>query len=342
MTVLDRSEAQALAAQLRQEIATVIVGQEDVVEDILTALAAGGHALLEGVPGLAKTLLISTLAKISGLSFNRIQFTPDLMPADITGTEVIREDKTTGSRELVFYQDRFSHPLCSPMKSTGRRRKPRLLCWKRCKKNKSQPAAKYDRCRNHSSCWRRKPHRTRGHLPLTGSTAGPFLLKIAVGYPTAEEELAIVTATTGSKQNEAQAITNAEQLLALQNLVRETPIAEAVARYAIAVVRATRSLEDGGHADIAPLLRWGAGPRAAQAMVLAAKARATLAGRSYVGIDDISAVAPSVLRHRLLPSYAAEAEGVTGDVLIRRLLEIVDLPRTAAENEPALAAHLDN
>lgn len=342
MTEFDRSQAQALADRLRQEISTVIVGQEDVVEDILTALAAGGHALLEGVPGLAKTLLISTLAKISGLSFNRIQFTPDLMPADITGTEVIREDKTSGSRELVFLPGPVfaSVVLADEINRTPPKTQAAML-----EAMQERQVSAGGQVRPLPAPFfvlaTQNPIEQEGTYPLPEAQLDRFLLKIAVGYPSADEELAIVTNTTGKIQGEPQAVTNAEELLALQRLVRETAIAEPVARYAIQVVRATRNVADGGHAEIAPLLRWGAGPRAGQAMVLAAKARATLAGRNLVTLDDIRAAAPSVLRHRLLASYAAEAEGVSGDSLIERLLTAVELPSTAAENEPALATHLN-
>jgi MoxR-like ATPase len=336
---LTPTEAADTIRRLSAELAKVIVGQDTVVEQTLIALAAGGHALLEGVPGLAKTLLVSTVARASGLSFNRIQFTPDLMPADITGTELIREDKATGSRVLEFVPGPVfaSVVLADEINRTPPKTQAALLEAMQERQvtaggtRRPLPAPFFVLATQN-------PIEQEGTYPLPEAQLDRFLLKIVVGYPTEAEELAIITRTTSNQQSAAEPVCSAERLVALQRLVRETPVAEAIARYALALVRATRPVAHGGHATISPLLRWGAGPRAGQALLLAAKARAVLHGRSFVTLDDIRAVVHPVLRHRLQAGYEAEAQGLSTEAIISQLLTAVQVPQAGLEQDRAIAS----
>ena len=338
MSTLTPSDAAATIKRLTTELGKVIVGQDVVVEQALIALAAGGHALLEGVPGLAKTLLVSTIAKASGLSFNRIQFTPDLMPADITGTELIREDKTTGSRSLEFVPGPVfaSVVLADEINRTPPKTQAALL---EAMQERQVTAGGTRRAlpKPFFVLATQNPIEQEGTYTLPEAQLDRFLLKITVGYPSEAEELAIITRTTGNTQAEIEPILDAEQLLALQRLVRDVPVADAIARYALALVRATRPLAHGGDPAIANLLRWGAGPRAGQSLLLAAKARAVLHGRGFVALDDIRAVVQPVLRHRLQPGYEAEAQGLSAEQIIERLLAAVQVPAANLEQDRAIA-----
>jgi len=334
-----REEAAAAANTLRTELAKVIVGQHLVIEEILIALAANGHALLEGVPGLAKTLLISTLAATTRLSFSRIQFTPDLMPSDITGTEVIREDKSTGAREFVFLPGPVfaSVVLADEINRTPPKTQAALLE----AMQERQVSAGGQRRKLPAPFFvlaTQNPIEQEGTYPLPEAQLDRFLLKISVGYPSEAEELEVILRTTSNRDEQPDQVMDAAQLLALQRLVRDTPAAEGVVRYALALVRSTRPVSEGGHADLAPLLRWGAGPRAGQALMLCAKARATLQGRGYVTLDDIRRVAKPVMRHRIQPSYEAEAQGLSPDAIVDKVLALVQLPASDLERDPAVAA----
>ncbi|HYE04510.1 MAG TPA: MoxR family ATPase [Planctomycetota bacterium] len=338
MPTLTREDAAKAAQSLKHELGKVIVGQAQVVEETLIALAANGHVLLEGVPGLAKTLLISTLAAATRLSFSRVQFTPDLMPADITGTEIIREDKATGSRELAFLPGPIfaSVILADEINRTPPKTQAALLE----AMQERQVTAGGQRRKLPNPFFvlaTQNPIEQEGTYNLPEAQLDRFLLKIVVGYPSEAEELEIIARTTGNRSAQPDALMDGEQLLALQHLVRETPAADGVVRYALALVRATRPVVDGGNGEIAPLLRWGAGPRAGQALMLCAKARATLAGRAYVTLDDIRRVAKPAMRHRVQASYEAEAQGLSVDAIIDRLLTMVKLPATDLEKDPAVA-----
>ena len=338
MPTLTREDAAKAAQSLKHELGKVIVGQAQVVEETLIALAANGHVLLEGVPGLAKTLLISTLAAATRLSFSRVQFTPDLMPADITGTEIIREDKATGGRELAFLPGPIfaSVILADEINRTPPKTQAALLE----AMQERQVTAGGQRRKLPNPFFvlaTQNPIEQEGTYNLPEAQLDRFLLKIVVGYPSEAEELEIIARTTGNRSAQPDALMDGEQLLALQHLVRETPAADGVVRYALALVRATRPVVDGGNGEIAPLLRWGAGPRAGQALMLCAKARATLAGRAYVTLDDIRRVAKPAMRHRVQASYEAEAQGLSVDAIIDRLLTMVKLPATDLEKDPAVA-----
>jgi MoxR-like ATPase len=320
-------------------LAKVIVGQDAVIEEILIAIGANGHALLEGVPGLAKTLLISTLAATTRLSFNRIQFTPDLMPSDITGTEIIREDKATGARELAFLPGPVfaSMILADEINRTPPKTQAALL------------EAMQER-QVTTGGQRRKlplpffvlatqnPIEQEGTYNLPEAQLDRFLLKITVGYPSEAEEFEVIMRTTGNQVGAPDHVMDGEQLIDLQRLVRETPVAEGVVRYALALVRATRPVHEGGHAELAPLLRWGAGPRAGQSLMLCAKSRATWSGRGYVTLDDVRRMVKPVMRHRIQPSYEAEAQGLSADTIVDKLVSLVQLPTTELEQDPAVAA----
>ena len=341
MPALSREQAAKAAATLKDELAKVIVGHDQVVEETLVAFAAGGHALLEGVPGLAKTLLISTLAAATRLTFNRIQFTPDLMPADITGTEMIREDKATGTRELVFLPGPVfaSVILADEINRTPPKTQAALLEAMQERqvsaggKRRPLPAPFFVLATQN-------PIEQEGTYPLPEAQLDRFLLKIVVGYPSESDELEIIRRTTGAPRAGVSPVLEGETLLNLQLLVRDTPVADGVVRYALALVRATRPTSVGGHPDIAPLLQWGAGPRAGQSLVLSAKARATLRGRTFVTLEDIRAMAKPVLRHRMHASYEAEAQGLSADAIIDKVLAQVQLPSSELERDPMVAAAL--
>ena len=335
---LSPEAAADIIRRLTAELGKVIVGQEAVVEHTLIALAAGGHALLEGVPGVAKTLLVSTIAQASGLSFNRVQFTPDLMPSDITGTELIREDKATGSRALEFVPGPIfaSVVLADEINRTPPKTQAALLEAMQ-ERQVTAGGTRRPLPKPFFVLATQNPIEQEGTYPLPEAQLDRFLLKIVVGYPSEAEELAIITRTTGNGQPTADPVCDAETLLSLQHTVRAIPVADAIARYALALVRATRPVALGGHETIAPLLRWGAGPRAGQALLLAAKARATLRGRSFVALDDIKAVVHPVLRHRLQPGYEAEAQGLNAEAIIDRLLQAVQVPAAELEKDRAIA-----
>ncbi len=338
MSISTRAEAAQAATALSVELAKVIIGQGEVVEQTLIALTAGGHALLEGVPGLAKTLLISTLASATSLSFNRIQFTPDLMPSDITGTEVIREDKSTGARELAFIAGPIfaSVILADEINRTPPKTQAALLEAMQ-ERQVSAGGQRRPLPQPFFVLATQNPIEQEGTYPLPEAQLDRFLLKISVGYPNESDELEIIRRTTGNAQPKANAILSGEDLLSIQRLVRDTPIAEGVARYALAMVRATRPVSLGGHGEIAALLRWGAGRRAGQALVLSGTARATLEGRGFVSLEDIRWVAKPVLRHRLQPGYEAEAMGMQTDAIIDKLLATISLPAADLEQDRAVA-----
>jgi MoxR-like ATPase len=282
------------------------------------------------VPGLAKTLLISTLAKTLSLSFNRIQFTPDLMPSDITGTEVIQQNATTGERELRSSRGRSSRTSSSPTRSTARRRRRRPRCSRRCRSTKVTVGGK----KHHAGqpffvLATQNPIEQEGTYPLPEAQLDRFMFNIRIGYPTEAEELEIVRRTTAGDAAEPMPVLSSDEILKLQQLVRRVPVAETVMKYAMAFARASRPGEAGVPGYVKESVTWGAGPRASQFLVLAAKARALLKGRPAVAGEDVRAVALPVLRHRILPNFSAEAEGITSDHLVTRIVESV--PRAEAD-----------
>ena len=310
--------------KIKSELSKVIVGQQAVIEELLISMFAGGHSLLVGVPGLAKTLMIHTLAEALDLSFSRIQFTPDLMPADITGTEVIQEDKTTGQREFRFLQGPIfgNVVLADEVNRTPPKTQAALL--EAMQEHQVTIGGRRHRLPEPFFVLAtQNPIEQEGTYPLPEAQLDRFMLNILVDYPTEDEEFEIVRQTTADRQpNITKALTQAE-IVQLQHIVRRVPVADHVIRYAMQFSRLTRR-EKGDVPDfIKNYVSWGAGPRASQYLILGAKARAMLQGRAYVSTEDVRAVALPVLRHRIITNFNAEADGVKPDEIVRRLAEAI-------------------
>ncbi len=323
---------------MKTELAKVIVGQEGVIEELLIALFCRGHALLVGVPGLAKTLLISTLSRTLGLSFSRIQFTPDLMPSDITGTEVIEEDKTTGGRQLRFVRGPvFANViLADEINRTPPKTQAALL--EAMQEHQVTAGGKQHRLpQPFFVLATQNPIEQEGTYPLPEAQLDRFMFNINVAYPSEDEEFQIVRLTTMARNVELKHVLSGDDVLQLQEIVRKVPVADHVIRYALQFSRLTRRTESGCPDFINEFVEWGAGPRASQYLILAGKARALLKGRYHVSTDDIRQVALPVMRHRIVTNFNAEAEGVKSDQIVRRLLEHIprqpyeELDRTAAK-----------
>ncbi|HEX8521569.1 MAG TPA: MoxR family ATPase [Tepidisphaeraceae bacterium] len=324
---------------LKSELGKVIVGQELVVEELLIALFCKGHALLVGVPGLAKTLLISTLAKTLGLSFNRIQFTPDLMPSDITGTEVIEEDKSTGRRELRFVRGPiFSNMiLADEINRTPPKTQAALL--EAMQEHQVTAGGKLHRLTQPFFVLAtQNPIEQEGTYPLPEAQLDRFMFNINVGYPTEEEEFQIVRLTTAGHEMDLRNVLSGEEVMALQDVVRKVPVADHVIRYALQFSRLTRKTEGNVPKFVEDYVGWGAGPRASQYLILAGKARALLKGRYHVSTEDIRQVALPVLRHRIVTNFNAEAEGIKSDVIVKKLMD--HIPRQQYEEMDKQAAKM--
>ena len=319
--------------QITTELAKVVIGQKQVIEELLVAMFARGHCLLVGVPGLAKTLMIRTVADALALQFSRIQFTPDLMPSDITGTEVIQEDKATGHREFRF----VSGPIFGNV----------ILADEINRTPPKTQAALLEAMQEHQVTVGGRKHllpepffvlatqnpiEQEGTYPLPEAQLDRFMFHVWVDYPSAEEELEIIKRTTADIEVKITPTLRAEDIAALTKIVRKVPVADHVARYAMQLARLTRRQEPDAPEFVREYVQWGAGPRASQYLVLGAKARAVLLGRFFVTHDDIRAIAPPVLRHRLKMNFNADAAGVSADEVIRRLLAHVPF---AADEAPA-------
>jgi len=303
------------------ELRKVIVGQDQVVEQLLTVLFANGHCLLVGVPGLAKTLLVSTLSKILDLKFSRIQFTPDLMPSDITGTEILEDDPVTGRRAFKFIHGPIfaNMILADEINRTPPKTQAALLQAMQ-EYRVTAGGETYPLALPFFVLATQNPIEFEGTYPLPEAQLDRFMYHISVGYPTDQEEERIVATTTSAYEAEPNTVLSVEQILDLQRLVRRIPVAEHVVRYAVRLARASRPGPES-----APFVRdwvsWGAGPRAAQYIVLGSKARAALHGRPTPSVEDAKEVAPSVLRHRIIPNFNAEADGISSLDIIQKLLE---------------------
>jgi MoxR-like ATPase len=309
---------------LRSELGKIIVGQEAVIEELLIALFCRGHALLVGVPGLAKTLLISTLSRTLGLSFNRIQFTPDLMPSDITGTEVIEEDKTTGGRMMRFVRGPiFANViLADEINRTPPKTQAALL--EAMQEHQVTAGGKQHRLpQPFFVLATQNPIEQEGTYPLPEAQLDRFMFNIHVGYPSEEEEFQIVRLTTMNRKVDLQHVLSGEEVLALQEIVRKVPVADHVIRYALQFTRLTRRTEGNCPDFINEFVAWGAGPRASQYLILAGKARALLKGRYHVSTEDIRQVAIPVLRHRVVTNFNAEAEGIKSDTIVKKLIDFI-------------------
>ncbi len=311
----------AAVKRLRAQVAQRIVGQDDVVDGILTAVLGGGHALLIGVPGLAKTLMVQTVAEALELSFNRVQFTPDLMPSDITGTEIIEEDLTTGRRAFRFVHGPIfaNVVLADEINRTPPKTQAALL-----------QAMQEHQVTAGGTTYRlpdpffvlatQNPIEQEGTYPLPEAQLDRFMLELRVAYPSRAEEEAIVEQTTGAVRAPLHAVLDAPSVLAMQSLVRRIPVSRGLIRSAVTLARMTRPNDTDAPAFIKEYVDWGAGPRASQYLVLGAKARAAMAGRPMADLDDVRTVAPSVLRHRLVTNFAAEAADRTAEDLVRELV----------------------
>jgi MoxR-like ATPase len=326
------TDAVALRAALhalRSEVQKRIVGQEASLDEILMALAAGGHALLVGVPGLAKTLMIRSIAEALHLDFRRIQFTPDLVPSDITGSEILEEDSATGARSFRFVRGPIfaNIVLADEINRAPPRTQAALL--EAMQEHRVTAAGETLRLPEPFFVLAtQNPIEQEGTYPLPEAQLDRFLFDVRVGYPSAEEEVAILRATTGAAQQPLSPVLGAEQVVALQRAVRDVVASEPALRYAASLARATRPEDATASPLVKRAVRWGAGPRAGQALILGAKAHAFLAGRATIAPDDIRRVALPVLRHRVLASFAAEAEGVTPEQVIADLLSRVESPRS--------------
>jgi MoxR-like ATPase len=304
----------------------------------MIAIFAQGHVLLEGVPGLAKTLMVSTLARTLNLSFNRIQFTPDLMPSDIVGTEVIQEDKASGTRQFRFLKGPIfaNIILADEINRTPPKTQAALLEAMQEKQvtiggvRNTLPAPFFVLATQN-------PIEQEGTYSLPEAQQDRFMFKVFVKYPSYDEEYLIAASTTSQHTAEIKPVLNDADILALQHLVRRVPVAPHVIHYALRLVRATRVLEDGAPAFVKESVSWGAGPRGVQYLLLGGKARAVLEGRGYVTTDDIRAVARPVLRHRVITNFNAESQGITSDVVIDRLM--AELPERSNDDQivPELA-----
>jgi MoxR-like ATPase len=326
---LDRNAVVASVARLREEIARRIVGQQPVLEEILMAIMAGGHALLVGVPGLAKTLMIRSIAEAMHLEFRRIQFTPDLVPSDITGTEVMEEDSATGARSFRFVRGPIfaNIVLADEINRTPPRTQAALL--EAMQEHSVTAAGETMRLPEPFFVLAtQNPIEQEGTYPLPEAQLDRFLFDIRIGYPAEDDEVTILRTTTGTAAPPLSPVLDAEGTLAVQRFVREVAASEPALRYAAALARATRPDNATAPELVRRAVRWGAGPRAGQALILGAKAHALLSGRVTVSPDDIRRVARPVLRHRVLPSFAGEAEGVNAERVIDEVLTRITPPRS--------------
>jgi len=316
---------------LSEQIGKVIVGQHEVVEQLLIGLFSRGHCLLVGVPGLAKTLLVSTLARILDLSFKRIQFTPDLMPADITGTDILQDDPQAQRRQFVFLPGPIfaNLVLADEINRTPPKTQAALL---EAMQERQVTAAGHRHALPEPFfvLATQNPIEQEGTYPLPEAQLDRFLFQVRVSYPNRDEELAIMKQTTGTQQAEVEHVLSAERILHLQELVRQVVVADHVFEYAADLVRATRPGENGTLPFIKQQVSWGAGPRASQYLILASKARALLHGRLHATTADLRALALPVLRHRVLTTFHADAEGVSADDIVNRLLDSIPTPQAKA------------
>ena len=317
--------------EMADQIGKVIVGQNEVVEQLLMALFSRGHCLLVGVPGLAKTLLVSTVSRILHLSFKRIQFTPDLMPADITGTDILQDDPDTGRRKFVFLRGPLfaNMILADEINRTPPKTQAALLEAMQ-EHHVTAGAETYHLPEPFFVLATQNPIEQEGTYPLPEAQLDRFMFNIKVGYPSRAEEIEIMRRTTSTQRPQLEALLSAEDILRLQEVVRQVVVADHVFEYVADLVRSTRPREKEVPKYIPDLIDYGAGPRACQYLILGGKARAILHGRLHVSTDDVRAVALPVLRHRLVTTFHADAEGITTDDIITRLLRDIAIPQEKA------------
>ncbi|MBI4869638.1 MAG: MoxR family ATPase [Candidatus Wallbacteria bacterium] len=304
------------------QMSKVIVGQEQTIRELLIALFSRGHSILIGVPGLAKTLMINTLARIIDLKFKRIQFTPDLMPSDITGTDIIQDDQDTGRRKFVFVRGPvFANILLADEINRTPPKTQAALLQAMQEYNVTASGETYRLEEPFFVLATQNPIEQEGTYPLPEAQLDRFMFSIYMGYPSYDQELDIAKMTTGSADPTIEQVLDGREVLEVQRLVRQVPIADHVARYAVTLATRTRPGQDGTPEFVTRWLSWGAGPRASQYLILGGKARAIMDGRYAVSVEDIRAVAQPVLRHRIVPNFNAEADGVTAKDVVDKLLE---------------------
>jgi MoxR-like ATPase len=319
----DLERLQKARDQILSQLSRTIVGQTEVVEQLLISIFAKGHCLLEGVPGLAKTLMISSLAQTMSLSFSRIQFTPDLMPADITGTEIIEENRSTGSRERRFMEGPLfaNVVLADEINRTPPKTQAALL------EAMQERQITVGRVRHQLSdpffvLATQNPIEQEGTYPLPEAQQDRFMFKVHVSYPSFADEFEVARRTTGQNKTTIEPVLSGEEILSLQEFIRSIEVSENVIRYALAIVRQTRVGQDGVPDFVRDQVAWGAGPRAVQFLILGAKARAAMSGRYYVDTSDVQFCAKPVLRHRMVVNFAAESDGVTSDAVVDKIISV--------------------
>ena len=331
-TADDEARAKTLVeayGKIKDQMAKVIVGQEEVIEQLLIAVLARGHCLLEGVPGLAKTLMVRTLADAMDLTFHRIQFTPDLMPADITGTDIIQQDKETGHRDLVFEKGPiFSQMLLADEINRTPPKTQAALLEAMQEHHVTVGGKTYDLEEPFFVLATQNPIEQEGTYPLPEAQRDRFLFHVTVNYPTREQEREIVARTTSTFDEKLEPVIDGKTIIECQETVRRVPVPDHVLDFVLDLVRMARPNDTSSISWAPQLIGWGPGPRACQQVVLGAKVRAVLKGRYHVTVDDIEALAHPVLRHRIVPTFNAEAEGITVNHIIDKLLK--DVPRSSA------------
>jgi MoxR-like ATPase len=314
--------------RLKSEIAKVIVGQEHIVDDLLTAIFARGHCLMIGVPGLAKTLMVRTIARAIDLDFNRVQFTPDLMPSDITGTEIIEDDRATGTRQFRFVKGPvFANILLADEINRTPPKTQAALLQAMQELQVTVGGRTYELPRPFFVLATQNPIEQEGTYPLPEAQLDRFMFDIRIGYPKPDEELEIAKTTTSDVDIQVTKVLTGPEILHLQQIVRRLPVSDHVGRYAVNLARSTRPEDEIAPGFTKEFVNWGAGTRAVQYLVLGAKARAAIAGEYNVTCGHVRAVAPLVLRHRIITTFHGEAEGMTPDKLVKLLLEHVGEPR---------------
>lgn len=325
--LLDRLSA--AREQILREVRKTIIGQDEVIEQVLISLFVGGHSILTGVPGLAKTLLVRTFANVLDLSFKRIQFTPDLMPADITGTEIIEEDRSTGHRKLQFIHGPIfaNIILADEINRTPPKTQSALLEAMQ-EGNVTVQGTTYELPKPFYVLATQNPIEMEGTYPLPEAQLDRFMFNIKVGYLNEDDEVAVVQATTSPQKQEFERMMSASDILAFQKLVRQIPASEMVTRYAVKIADTSRPVRENVPDFVKKWVTWGASLRASQFLVLGGKARAILNGRVNVSCEDIRAMAYPVLRHRILLNFQAESEKMDTDQVIRKLIESVPEPKS--------------
>ena len=328
----DRAERLVDVCQrIREQVSHSVVGQEEVIEQLLIAILARGHCLLEGVPGLAKTLMVRSLAETMNLSFHRIQFTPDLMPADITGTDIIQENRETGHRDLVFDKGPiFTQMLLADEINRTPPKTQAALLEAMQEHEVTVGGTTYPLQEPFFVLATQNPIEQEGTYPLPEAQRDRFLFNVIVDYPSRDQEAAIIDLTTSNVSTDLKPVVTGDEIIECQHTVRLVPLPDHVKQFVLDLVRSARPKDSTTEPWVRELIDWGPGPRACQQLVLAAKARALMHGRYHVTMDDVQALAYPVLRHRIVPTFNAEAEGVTVDDLIGRLLK--SLPETTRQS----------